>query len=228
MSHPDWDVPLQLLDLRVRIYKYWRTHHPSGKFPPVLAVVLYHGIETWNVPQSFAELIDNDCFDGEHEDTFNCTYHLVNVRTIDDDELSSDPNLRAGLLIQKYIWEPERLMEVVPRVLRTWRRKRSLLRGCMTYILRKLAYSSYRRKLQEVVLETIPEERNMFVSIADGLRMEGKAGMLLRQLRTRFHRVPAAVKRTIKEANEAQLDRWAVRFVNASTIDEVFGDALRA
>ena len=52
--------------------------------------------------------------------------------------------------------------------------------------------------------------------------------MLLRQLRTRFRRVPAAVTRTVKQADDALPDAWAVRVLRAATIDEVLGDELGA
>ena len=53
-------------------------------------------------------------------------------------------------------------------------------------------------------------------------REEGERNVLLRQLRTRFDRVPAAAVARINVAELADLERWAERVLSAQTLDEVF------
>lgn len=52
---------------------------------------------------------------------------------------------------------------------------------------------------------------------------KGKAELLLRQLTRRFGRPPAAVVDRLAAASPEQLDHWAERFVDAASLDDVFG-----
>jgi flagellar biosynthesis/type III secretory pathway protein FliH len=77
-----------------------------------------------------------------------------------------------------------------------------------------------------------------FVSYAEQLRREGfregfreglregireaRCTILRRQLVLRFDELPESVVARLKAAKAAQLARWAVRLVTATTLDEVF------
>ena len=52
-------------------------------------------------------------------------------------------------------------------------------------------------------------------------RLEGRAQMLLQQLRARFGRVPADAKARVLAAKEATLTRWSLRVLTAPTIEAV-------
>jgi len=55
-------------------------------------------------------------------------------------------------------------------------------------------------------------------------RVEGQAELLLRQLARRFGTIPDTTTARIRSATAAQLEIWALNFVDAETLDEVFGD----
>ena len=54
-------------------------------------------------------------------------------------------------------------------------------------------------------------------------RQEGEAAVLLRQLVRRFGPLGVATIERVQTASSAQLEQWADNFVDARTLDEVFG-----
>ena len=56
-------------------------------------------------------------------------------------------------------------------------------------------------------------------------KAEGKADMLLRQLRRRFDPLPETVMAKVRGASEDQLNEWADNILDARNLDMVFGEA---
>ena len=54
-------------------------------------------------------------------------------------------------------------------------------------------------------------------------KQEGELAILSRQLERRFGPLGPAVTERLKKASAAELERWADNFVDARTLDEVFG-----
>ena len=59
--------------------------------------------------------------------------------------------------------------------------------------------------------------------VNDG-RREGESELLLRPLTHRFGELPAEIEARVRAANDASLERWAVRLLDATTVDAVFAD----
>ena len=55
-------------------------------------------------------------------------------------------------------------------------------------------------------------------------RQTGRCEMLLRQLSIRFGVLPEQMKSRLQQANLEQLDDWAIRLLDASSLRDVFGD----
>lgn len=86
-------------------------------------------------------------------------------------------------------------------------------------------HTTFERLLQrpeETIMSTAEKLRNE--GITKG-RAEGKAETLLRLLRRRFGDVPPHVVARLHTTTLADLDRWTDRFLDAKTLDDVFGDA---
>jgi hypothetical protein len=66
-------------------------------------------------------------------------------------------------------------------------------------------------------------------SIADQLiergREEGQRTTLLKQLRSKFGKLPDAATARVNGAEVAELDLWLERILSASTLDDVFSEA---
>jgi flagellar biosynthesis/type III secretory pathway protein FliH len=56
-------------------------------------------------------------------------------------------------------------------------------------------------------------------------QQEGQCKMLLRQLTRRFGVLPEAVEKRIARAEAAELQDWALRVLDARSLDEVFAPA---
>lgn len=98
-------------------------------------------------------------------------------------------------------------------------------------------HTTFERLLQrpeETIMSTAEKLRNE--GIAEGRaegkaegkaegRAEGKAETLLRLLRKRFADVPPHAVVRLHSAALADLDRWTDRFLDAKTLDDVFGDS---
>lgn len=55
-------------------------------------------------------------------------------------------------------------------------------------------------------------------------RVEALRGVVLKQLRLKFRRLPRAIAQRVASAPAAELERWSERVLFASTLDEVFGE----
>ena len=55
----------------------------------------------------------------------------------------------------------------------------------------------------------------------EGLR-KGEANALLRQLIHRFGALGSTMMERVRQASSVELEQWAINFVNARTLDEVF------
>ncbi len=69
-----------------------------------------------------------------------------------------------------------------------------------------------------------PEAKEVVVTTAERLMLEGERRVLLRQLRKRFVTVPKDVEKRIEQASESELETWSDRVIDAATIDEVFAE----
>ncbi len=77
-----------------------------------------------------------------------------------------------------------------------------------------------------------PEEKAMVVDVLDVFKVrgreEGRAKMLLAQLKARFGAVPADVKARILDAKEPALARWSLRVLTAPSLAEVMDGKAKA
>ena len=94
-----------------------------------------------------------------------------------------------------------------------------------------------REKVNEMLEEHFPYPQSDFAKehygkgVADGRSQglsegvqKGEALLLLRQLTHRFGDLPAEVEARVRAADDATLQRWGVRLLDATTLDAVFAD----
>ncbi len=53
---------------------------------------------------------------------------------------------------------------------------------------------------------------------------QGERKLFLKQLRTRFGRVPTSVRKRVEAADATTVERWAVRILKAQSLSEVFNE----
>ena len=53
---------------------------------------------------------------------------------------------------------------------------------------------------------------------------EGELSLLQRMLTRRFGELPLLLQQRLAKANATQIEQWADRFIEASTLEAIFGD----
>ena len=71
---------------------------------------------------------------------------------------------------------------------------------------------------------TVPHSRDWTLKFRQEGQQEGQAALLARQLERRFGALPDDVRSRLASASLEQLETWSLNFVDATALDEVFGD----
>ncbi len=238
-SSPDPQTGLQLLGYKTETLEWWTNNHGGPPWPPVVSILVYHGEAPWRVPLTLAESVDAD--PALRPWLVDFRYSLVDLGRIDDVRLSQNPVLRTGFLILKH---GSREGDLRTTLVTLGRAALALgfddLVALVHYVLREpneIEADSLRDALKEIM----PNQEDRIVSLAlEQLKAEwtaeafsqgaiqgeakGKAEMLLRQLRRRFHTLPAEVETRVRTADGAQLDEWSERFVDDRSLTDIFDD----
>ena len=252
-EHKSWTdpaLPLQLARYTLRVWE----RHAGGRaedlraLPPVIPIVVYHGVSGWTVAASISDMIAAD--DPALAILPGSRYILRNLGTMGIDELSTEPALRAGLITLKRE-ALTHLAEVVAGLPQdsTYRRQ------IMEYILRvydDLDIAEFRQRLRQVdrtedleafvgtIAETLIEQgkaeglaageaKGLAAGKAEGLAAgkaeglaAGKAEDLTHLLTRRFGPLPETVTNRITWGSLADLERWFDAAIDASSLEAVF------
>ncbi|MEW6349229.1 MAG: Rpn family recombination-promoting nuclease/putative transposase [Thermodesulfobacteriota bacterium] len=103
-SYPAGDVAFQLLRYMMRIWEY-ANKHSVGSVPPVVPVVLYHGLAKWRIPQNFAALYQTP--ESLRPGLLDFTYHLCDLSAYSDEEITLGAIGRVALLLMKHVHSPD-------------------------------------------------------------------------------------------------------------------------
>jgi predicted transposase/invertase (TIGR01784 family) len=240
-SAPDARIAWQLLRYMARVWdKIDREAASRGKLPPVVPLVVYHGVTEWTAPRCFSGMVEASAEMAPH--LLDFPFEVVDVGRVDDAELSRQRVLRVGLLLLKHamVEANEPSIEVVAAVLEQVKGEPDrFLSQVLRYII-----GSYEQidkaSLVEVLKRAMPEKEKQMLSIAarewlaegraegkvegkaEG-KAEGVATALLRVLARRFGDVPAEVRDRVSNAAIGELEAWLDRAVDAPTVQAVFG-----
>ncbi|UEM02307.1 Rpn family recombination-promoting nuclease/putative transposase [Skermanella rosea] len=229
-SHPDPRTPLQVLGYLVDIWESFVGDDASRmrRLPPIVPLVFYHGRGPWTVPTSVIDAI------GADEGLRDFRYVVCNIVPIPDDQLSSDPEVRAALLPLKYVYrqpDPEMLLEAV---LSGLREGSPLAQKVLYYMLDMYPRISV-DMMRTVNGRVRPDREQDMVSLAAqqwldegraegwvGGKAEGKLESIRMTLETRFGPIPAAVENSLRRTPHDQLDQVLRRSLTAESLDAVF------
>ena len=241
----DDDPALQLLGYLVQTWGRLALECAGAKkLPPIVPVVLYHGATRWKGPRTFLELVEPIAAKlGVKPLDFGIV--LIDLGAIDDDALSKEPTLRAGLLTLKYATREKLQAGRLRVILGALGRAPRILKVALRYIV-----GTYRgidrKRLFDNARKAIPQEEERIMTVAEELReegrkegrkrgrkegrregrkegrKEGRAEMVLRLLVRRFKSVSGEVRARVMAASAADLEVWLDRAVDAPTLDAVF------
>jgi len=238
-SAPDPLARLQLLRYIIRILMRWVEERREAKLPvlplpPVIPLLVHHGPNGWSASTDFADLF-GPVPDALRPYLPQFHHALVDLIGIPDSELSVDAALRMRLKAMKYALWPDLVrrleviladagtlddVDVVAVLIYIMSVKGDIGEAAVREALRRIAPSRTEEFMSSWVQAYINQGEAK--GKADGL-IEGEAKMLLRQLQRRFGEVRGDVVERIRSAKLEQLDEWGDRFVDARTLEDIFG-----
>lgn len=100
-SDPDPRVGLQLLRYLARAWEAIdRDQEHKGLLPPIVALVVYHGVSPWTASDRFSALVAGP--DALRSHGLDFPFTVIDLGRIDDRQLSASRRLRFGLLLLKH------------------------------------------------------------------------------------------------------------------------------
>jgi predicted transposase YdaD len=201
----------------LRMLRYWlllREQYPAAQ---IVQHVLYIGGPTLSMTRFIKE------------GNVSYLYDVTDIRDIDEEVFlrSDSPADRALAVLSKMRNERVTIRQILASWAGASRRDRDDL-------IEKLMVLSGLRRLDEIVAE---EVNNMPIEIdimenttirrwieqGVGKRVEhGQANLLGKQLAKRFGALTSETEEKLRAADSDQLERWALRLMDANTLDEVF------
>ena len=230
LSNQDLRTPLRLATYILRIWDRHAETTPDGRLllRPVISLVIYHGPRRLNVPQSLSDLVDLD--DGPLRELLRGMHYLVvDLGHVSEGSLARGRELRAGVLAMIYAYRRPPAARILVRILRLLLDGSSLEAAVVDFIVS--VCSIKREDLESAAREVKPKRwESMMDTIAEQWLKEGEArgeararsAILSRQLRHRFGRLPAGVRKRIDGASEDQLDTWLDAVLDAPELEAVF------
>ena len=242
-SFPDPLTPIQVLRYRAEI---WRRFAEAGgrgrlRLPPIIPMVFYHGRGPWNVPTSVTACLDAD--EDLKQVPGDMGYILCDLGPIPDAELSSDGEVRAGLLALKHVFRPGDPEALLAEILSALRSGTTFEEQLIRYMI--LTYPAITADmLSRVARRVDPHREGKLISLAaqEWLRQgeekgfakgeetgfaKGKADTILIALEMRFGQVPAALEDRVRGSEPEAMDRLFRRAMTAASLDDLFAEDLR-
>jgi hypothetical protein len=203
--------------------------------PPVFPLVLYNGPLAWKARQDIAELIVSpSSVLAAYRPSLR--YFLVDEGRLGEEQLQGD-----GPATHLVRMERSELPESLRTAIRNFREKYSdprylSLRRALVVWIRRVLLNRVMPQEQIPELNELEEVETMLAERVtewtqkwkmegrkEG-RMEGQASLLARQIAKRFgpQLVDAALWERLHSATPEQLDRWADRILDATSMDDVF------
>ncbi len=176
-SYADNWVGFQLLRNMVKIWEgCLKQRKKRTKLPVIVPIVIYHGIEKWNVNCSLSALFD------VHPETNvyvpDIKLEVYDISHIPDEKIKGEILLQACFLLQKYIFNPE-LIEKVPEILSLLNKLSTKTKATeyLEVVLRYLWASVDNKNhdaLKTEIVKTITAGGTIMPTIAESIKLEGK------------------------------------------------------
>lgn len=219
----------------------------DGKLPPVLPLVLYNGKSRWNAATDVAELVGTLPGGGLERYRPQMRYLLLDEGALRESDLPDIRNLAAALFRLERSHSPEDLRQTIA-ALSDWVRapEQSSLRRAFTVWIKRVLLPGRlpgvripeiadlheaETMLAERVIEWTEEwkQQGLEEGLQQGLRkgrqegrQEGEVTLLERLLTRRFGPLDETCRARLAAASTDQLENWAVKMLDATTLDDVF------
>ena len=104
-SFPDSEVAFQLLRYMVRIWEQACRQRQLKKLPPIIPVVLYHGVVNWKISRKFSAMFEHPEALGPFVPDFS--YLVCDLTRYSNDDIKGMVLLKVTMLLFKYIMSEE-------------------------------------------------------------------------------------------------------------------------
>jgi predicted transposase/invertase (TIGR01784 family) len=244
-SRPDPAMPIRFMGYESLFYQSLIASQPAAanrKLPPVIPVLLYNGVEPWNVATDLGSLI-GDLDPSAEIYRPQLRYRLVDEAAYPRAELAALGSPVADLFRIEKSRDWLEVRESVHRLRQSIPSGETSLRKAFETWLQKVILPRFGVSLEEVSdTLTLEEMETMLAESIDrwnqeireegrreGLqegrqegRQEGEARMVLRLLRLRFGPLDPAVEERVRFADTDRLLEWGERILTAGSLQEVF------
>jgi len=204
----------------------------DSKLPPVLTVVLYNGAEEWTAPTWVSELVGLPAGSPLWPWQPQACYYLLAMKTCPAERLQDRDNL-ATLLVRLERKQTEKEYAALLDDLIDWFQQHPGYDELKVLLTELVRHGMKEMGVNGPIPKELQEIKVMFPGVAwreEGKkegekkgRKDGKAETLLRQLKRRFGAPPSYVESLVGEAESEQLDVWLDAFVDASSLEAIFG-----
>ncbi len=223
-SQPDGKTLGQLLRYQQGIWKRYAETDADGKqlLPTVISLVVYHGEQSWNVPESYAEILSaNEIVDKNYG--LNFRYRLVNLTSIPHRKLSKNRELQAMLgILRGHGRRAEGMGNLIDIVAALPHNNEELTNSALRYLGKVWCVSQAR--INAVVIETKPDDigEKIMRTFVDDLIDEGKIELIRRQMNQKFGSLSQDVERQIDQASPEEIGQWADKILTAQSLEDMF------
>jgi hypothetical protein len=215
--------------------------------PAVFPIVVYNGERPWRASVKIEDLIE-DTPGALAAYRPRMRYFLLDEGRVPADDLADAANVAASLISLERAARPEDVLPVVRRLGNALKlpENQSLRRGLAVWLRWRVLKRFAPEKEQLPEVEDLEEVDNMLEkrverwkkelkreALQEGRlegrlegrqegRQEGESSILRRQLDRRFGPLPDWVDARLATANTAQLEAWALRILEADSLEAVF------
>ncbi|MBF0125093.1 MAG: Rpn family recombination-promoting nuclease/putative transposase, partial [Magnetococcales bacterium] len=217
----------------------WQDLKKSGqirgrKMPPTVVVVLYTSKKHWRTSLNISDMVQSVV--GMERFLPHMEYLLVDINTISKKRLEvliAHGNLAAVQIAMELCRSREELRVLIKRLKELLQPEQISLRRDFVMWLQRVLLPRQAptgatipeladlEDIGEMLAETVQKWVKPW---RDEGRQEGKAEMLLRQLQRRFPNLPGWVEKKVLDAKLEVLGEWSDRFVDARSLQDIFGD----
>jgi hypothetical protein len=215
---------------------------PQERLPAILPIVLYNGSARWHAAEELTLLLYESC-GGLENYRASLRYLLIDEGAYDECALARPGNLVAMLFRLENCFQYNRVKDLVRglieslrgagqdglrRAFAVWLDKVILARlsreGVATAneLWEKPTMLSERFDVWEEELRQAGRQEGRQAGRQEG-RQEGESLLLLRLLRKRFGEVPDSVLGRLHDAKSDELEYWAERLLEVTSLNELFG-----
>ena len=221
-STVDFSMPFRLLLALVHIWLDYFNQAPKEKrtrksfrFPPVFALVLYNGKAKWTVARRFSELVAHSDLFGDFIPDF--VYPVLKIRELSEEEIEKYGASWASIfyLEQSMVVDDEQRREKFEKAVeRLGEVEQKLVKALGKWLAMRYASCGLDTTQVEELLAHQPEEvskmtEGFIEEIRRQERLDGKLAAkqdaVLKVLRTRFGRVPGALRKEIEKVKKLKV-----------------------